>query len=94
MKLDVKNYLNSVLLRKLSGLIKQKVFQNPANSSYSSHLQKPRRLPPSEAQKATVHKELVVVSLPMGPLPDWGAEILVKTCSTGIHGSADFPCIF
>lgn len=43
LKLDVQSYINRFLLRKLSGLIRQRVFSNATNSSHSSHLQKPRR---------------------------------------------------
>ncbi|XP_060157982.1 abl interactor 2 isoform X26 [Globicephala melas] len=45
-----------------------------------------------EAQKTIVQKELVVVSLPVGPLLDWGTEktsvksFRLKTCRRGIHG--------
>lgn len=62
MKLDVKNYLNRKVVEKASGLIKQKVFQNPANSSYSSHLQKPRKLCIKSGGGQLAH----------GTLPDWG----------------------
>ncbi|XP_061042616.1 abl interactor 2 isoform X3 [Eubalaena glacialis] len=53
-----------------------------------------------EAQKTVVQKELVVVSLLVGPLLDWGTEktsvksFRLKTCRRGIHGSADFSFIF
>ncbi|XP_066882732.1 abl interactor 2 isoform X32 [Kogia breviceps] len=53
-----------------------------------------------EAQKTIVQEELVVVSLPAGPLLDWGTEktsvksFRLKTCRRGIHGSADFSFIF
>ncbi|KAM9085103.1 abl interactor 2 isoform 6-T6 [Megaptera novaeangliae] len=60
----------------------------------------PRSYLEKEAQKTIVQKELVVVSLLVGPLLDWGTEktsvksFRLKTCRRGIHGSADFSFIF
>ncbi|XP_067596996.1 abl interactor 2 isoform X4 [Pseudorca crassidens] len=51
-----------------------------------------------EAQKTIVQKELVVVSLPVGPLLDWGTEktsvksFRLKTCRRGIHGGDSMAC--
>nr|XP_058909375.1 abl interactor 2 isoform X5 [Kogia breviceps] len=51
-----------------------------------------------EAQKTIVQEELVVVSLPAGPLLDWGTEktsvksFRLKTCRRGIHGGDSMAC--
>ncbi|XP_054945537.1 abl interactor 2 isoform X15 [Physeter macrocephalus] len=51
-----------------------------------------------EAQKTIVQKELVVLSLPAGPLLDWGTEktsvksFRLKTCRRGIHGGDSMAC--
>ncbi|XP_068400723.1 abl interactor 2 isoform X2 [Eschrichtius robustus] len=92
--------VNTVMINQLTGQSYRGSLSVPATWPEESFCQVTSQCWGKEAQKTIVQKELVVVSLLVGPLLDWGTEktsvksFRLKTCRRGIHGSADFSFIF